>query len=80
MDQDMKKKRSTANNYIGRNIRSIRLRQGETQQQLGEAIGYGATTVANYESGLRYPDIETLQDIADHYDVDITELVKGRFP
>ncbi len=32
---------------IGANIRRIRLEHGETQQQLGELLGYGATTVGS---------------------------------
>lgn len=68
-------KRKGSSNYIGENIRRIRIDNDETQQELGDAIGYGATTVANYESGYRVPDIETLQEIAWHYDVDLNELL-----
>lgn len=60
---------------IGTNIQRLRLLHKETQKQLGEIIGYGATTVANYESGYRQPDVETLKKIAEHYGVSITELL-----
>jgi len=60
---------------IGTNIQRLRLVHKETQKQLGEIIGYGATTVANYESGYRQPDVETLKKIAEHYGVSITELL-----
>ena len=52
-------KQKTTAKMIGENIRRLRLQYGETQEELGELIGYGATTVANYESGYRMPDLET---------------------
>ena len=55
----------------GQNLRRIRQAHKETQQELGEAIGYGATTIANYESGYRLPDLETFIWIARHYDVSL---------
>ena len=55
----MQKQKKTWNKIIGENIRNLRLRHGETQAELGEIIGYGATTVANYESGERLPDLIT---------------------
>ena len=61
---------------IGQNIRRIRLKHGETQQELGQLIGYGATTVANYESGYRMPDLETFLIIAIHYGASIEDFVK----
>ncbi len=63
-------------NVIGENIRRVRVRNGETQEQLGKVIGYGATTIANYESGYRQPDIQTLVKIANHYGVSINELIE----
>ena len=47
----MEEKRNVSAQVIGANIRRLRLEHGETQQQLGELLGYGATTIANYESG-----------------------------
>lgn len=49
---------------IGENIRRLRLKHGESQEALGEFIGYGSTTIANYESGYRMPDLETFFEIA----------------
>lgn len=62
---------------VGKNIRRLREGQNETQAQLAECIGYGTTTVANYESGTRLPDIETAYMIARHYHVSLDELVAG---
>ncbi|MDO4976728.1 MAG: helix-turn-helix transcriptional regulator [Eubacteriales bacterium] len=65
----------TAEN-IGGNIRRLRMEHGETQEQLGEFLGYGATTIANYESGYRLPDLLTFLQIAFHYDATLEEFVK----
>lgn len=62
---------------IGANIRRIRLKHGETQQQLGAFLGYGATTIANYESGYRLPDLETFLQIAFHYDASLEDFVQS---
>lgn len=68
-------KNTSSGNCPGNQIRKLRLKHNETQKQLGEIIGYGATTVANYESGYRQPDVETLKKIAEHYGVSIMEFL-----
>lgn len=60
---------------VGTNIKVRRMEHGETQQELAELLGYGATTVANYESGYRLPDLETLVAIAEHYEAKLDELL-----
>ncbi len=70
----MKKKIIVTAQEIGANIRRLRMEHGETQQELGEIIGYGATTVANYESGYRMPDLETFFAIALHYDARLEDF------
>jgi transcriptional regulator with XRE-family HTH domain len=63
----MDKKIIITSQLIGANIRRLRREHGETQQELGDLTGYGATTIANYESGYRMPDLETFFVIAFHY-------------
>ena len=72
----MEEKRKVSAQVIGANIRRIRLEHGETQQQLGEMLGYGATTIANYESGYRVPDLETFFEIALYYGASLEEFMK----
>ena len=72
----MEEKRKVSAQVIGANIRRIRLEHGETQQQLGEMLGYGATTIANYESGYRLPDLETFFEIALYYGASLDEFMK----
>ena len=71
----MEEKRKVSAQVIGANIRRIRLEHGETQQQLAELLGYGATTIANYESGYRLPDLETFFEIALHYGAGLDDFI-----
>lgn len=71
----MEEKRKITAQMIGANIRRIRLEHGETQHQLGALLGYGATTIANYESGYRLPDLETFFRIALHYGASLEDFL-----
>ena len=64
-------------NIIGHNIRKLRIRYGDTQKTLGDALGYGPTTIANYESGYRQPDIQTAKAIAARYGVTLDALMSA---
>ena len=72
----MEEKRQINAQLIGQNIRRIRLEHGETQQQLGALLGYGATTIANYETGYRMPDLETFFQIALHYGASLEVFIR----
>ena len=50
-----------------------------TQAELGESIGYGSTTIANYESGERLPDLITAYAIAQRYHVEMEKLMEEDF-
>lgn len=73
----MRKKIIISAQVIGANIRRIRLEHGETQQHLGTFLGYGATTIANYESGYRLPDLETFFRIALHYGASLEDFIQS---
>lgn len=60
---------------LGDNIRRVRNEHNETQRELGNAIHVTDTAIANYESGYRQPDLQTLKAIADHYGISIDELI-----
>lgn len=64
---------------IGKNIRSLRVAYGESQEKLGEAIGTGKSTISMYESGEREPSKGTLSDIAKHYLISVDELIYSDF-
>ena len=71
----MEIKSVTTATFIGASIRRLRMEHGKTQQQLGEFLGYGATTIANYESGTRLPNLETFLEIAVHYNAEIRDFI-----
>lgn len=64
---------------LGKNIRSLRVAYGETQEKLSEIIGYSKNAVSNYESGIREPEQDTLAAIARHYSVSVEELLTSDF-
>ena len=72
----MKETRRINAQIIGANIGRIRIEHGETQQQLGTFLGYGATTIANYESGYRLPDLVTFFRIVLHYEASLEDFIE----
>ncbi len=64
------------NKIIGANLKRLRLQHHQTQEQLGEIIGYNKTTIANYESGYRLIDLVSAIKIAKYYNVSLDEFVK----
>ena len=76
----MEKKTPVTALIIGANIRRMRMKHGETQQQLGTFLGYGATTIANYESGYRLPDLETFFKIALYYGASLEDFIQEADP
>ena len=67
------------NEKIGNNIRALRNAFGETQQELGDAVGVVDSTIANYEKGLRQADHETLTAISRHYSITVDDLMHSDF-
>ena len=60
---------------IGRNIRQLRLAYGETQEQLGWAIGVEKNTISQYEKGRRDLSKDLIKKIGVHFGVSIEELI-----
>ena len=76
----MDKKRTITPEIIGANIRRLRIVHGETQLQLAGFLGYGVSTVANYESGYRLPDLVTFFQIAFHYGASLEDFATEKDP
>lgn len=55
------------NNVIGERIAKLRKSSGEKQEDLAEVLGCNRGSLANYETGKRTPDIDTIIKIAQHY-------------
>ena len=62
---------------IGKFLKRLRKEKGLTQEQLAERFYVSSKTVSRWETGSNMPDVGTLIDLADFYDVDIRELIDG---
>lgn len=60
---------------IAENVRFFRKQAGLTQEELAARFGSRKTLISNYEIGRNTPDIETLWELADIFDITIDELV-----
>ena len=57
------------------NLRKLRRERGFTQEGLAEKMGVSFQTVSRWETGVVYPDIELLPEIADFFEVRVDELL-----
>lgn len=60
---------------LGSNIASYRKRQGLTQAGLAEKINYSDKAVSKWERGESVPDILTLVQLAELFDITVNELL-----
>lgn len=56
-------------------IKQLRIRRGVTQEQLASMLKVSRSTIGMYETGSREPDFETLEAIADIFNVDMDYLM-----
>lgn len=52
----------------------LRKREGLSQQELADRLEISRSTIGMYETGKREPDLETLEALADFYNVDMNTL------
>lgn len=62
---------------IGRFLKGCRKEKGITQEQAAEIFGVSGRTVSRWETGTNMPDLSTLIQIAEYYDVEIKEILNG---
>lgn len=62
---------------FGKNLSSLRRREGLTQEALGEKIGVTNKTVSRWENGNNLPDIEMLQILGNTFHVSVDQLISG---
>ena len=73
---------------LGRNIKHLRKIYGETQTELGDALGYSKSAIGSYETGEKLPKHDTVIMIAKHYSIpvdtllysDLSKITKIDFP
>lgn len=59
------------------NLQFLRTRQGQTQEQLAEALEVSRQSVSKWESGQSYPEMDTILRLCDLYRVDLDTLMRG---
>ncbi|WP_237648705.1 helix-turn-helix domain-containing protein [Sediminibacillus terrae] len=62
---------------LGKRLRYLREREGLSQLSLAKKLQIPNQNISNYERGFRQPDYETLQKMADFFDV-TTDYLLGR--
>ena len=62
---------------FGKRLASLRKKMGISQYELADRLGFSRGQLANYEQGKRQPDFDTLQKIADFFEVS-TDYLLGR--
>ena len=62
---------------IGLRIRTMRKSRNMTQEDLARAIEQSASSITMYETGRREPDLETLEALADVFNVTLGSIVTG---
>lgn len=60
---------------FGKRLKEVRKRSNHTQEEVSKKIGIARTTYSGYETGNAEPDNDTLQKIANFYDVSVDYLL-----
>ena len=58
-------------------LRSLRVREGLTQEELAKKMGIARSTIGMYENGERVPPLKILERFADFFNVDMN-YITGR--
>ena len=56
-------------------LKFLRNREGLSQKELAQRLGLAQNTISSYEAGRRQPDFETLEVIADFFNVSLSTLL-----
>ena len=62
-------------NYLSEQIRVMRKSRKMTQADLAKAIGQSPSSITMYETGRREPDFETLEALADVFNVPLISFI-----
>ena len=66
------------NKKFGDFIKELRKERNLTQKELGEKINITDKAISKWERGISFPDIAVLKDLADFFNVDVSELLNGK--
>ena len=65
---------------IAENIKTMRMSRSMTQRDLAKALGVSSSTIAMYETARREPDIETMEALADTFNVPLSSITGNNKP
>ncbi len=65
-------------NLVSTSIKTLRKEKNLTQDQLAEALHVTRQAVSNWENGKTEPDIETLSQLAEFFEVDVERIIYGK--
>ena len=60
---------------FGENLKALRKERSLTQEEFAKQSGISRSAIGMYESGKREPSFETLESIADFFNVDMNKLL-----
>jgi DNA-binding XRE family transcriptional regulator len=63
---------------LANKLYQLRIKDGKTQATVAKIIGISTNTYTGYESGRSEPDLETLEKIANLFDVSLDALISRR--
>ncbi|MDE6761547.1 MAG: helix-turn-helix domain-containing protein [Lachnospiraceae bacterium] len=61
---------------IGKKLKSTRLQKGFTQEAVAEKIQVSRQTISNWENEKSYPDIVSVVNLSNLYEISLDELLK----
>ena len=59
-------------------FKRLRTERNITQDELARALGVSRSTIGNYEQGIREPDFDMLEKIADYFNVNMSILLDNQ--
>ena len=62
---------------IGKKLKSVRVQKGFTQEAVAEKIQVTRQTISNWENEKSYPDIMSVVNLSNLYEISLDELLKG---
>ena len=62
---------------IGKKLKSVRIQKGFTQEAVAEKIQVSRQTISNWENEKSYPDIMSVVNLSNLYEISLDELLKG---
>lgn len=62
---------------IGKKLKEARIKSGLTQESVAEKIQVSRQTISNWENEKSYPDIISVINLSDLYEISLDELLRG---